>query len=256
MRFVRPRGHLGDALLLSAVLRAGHAASGERVGIVRAAPYTPIFSGHPAVALLGRPGPGDEVIDAEPWIWPDSGSAPERAFTKLSRRLFGAPIPETPPWWPEQPEDSARLRWLPSPIAPVLLADDASSARLPGASVDWSPLAARIRERWRVPVVQVGLAKRAALDQATNLSGQLTARELAALARRSQAVIAADPLVIAGAAAGGVAAIALLGGGRVELEAFPGQLAIQQLDDAPVEVANLFDARLGAALDPGRALLG
>jgi hypothetical protein len=255
VKFVRPSGHLGDALVLSAVLRARHVRCGDLFRIVRCSPFTPIFVGHPAVALIASPGPHDVVAETDHWAWrsPEAGSP--RAFGKLSAALFGDDMREEAPWCPLTERDGERLRSMPERIAPVVLANDSSAARRPGGAVAWSELARRIRDRWRVPVVQVGMGRRPAIDRTTNVSGNLTARELVTLVSLSQAVIASDPLVIAAASAGSVPAIALIGSESPQAIGFPGQLSVQQLGvGPPTDLGTLFDARLGPALDPSRPL--
>jgi hypothetical protein len=255
MRFLRPSGHLGDALVLSALLRARNASRGERFGIVRMSPFTPIFVDHPAVAAIGSPARGDEIADTDHWTWGSPRGGPARAFGKLSVRLFGEELPEEPPWCPSAPRDAEKLRWLVDRVAPVLLAADVTGARRGTPGIDWSGLAVRIRERWRVPALQVALEPRPPIDGTHNVTGRLAPRELVALVSRSQAVVAADPFVIAAASAASVPAIALLGTEPAETAGFPGQLSIQQADVGfPAEVGNLFDARLGAKLDPTRLL--
>lgn len=234
VRWILPAGTLGDALVLSAVLRTGFERTGERFGLVRMKPYTSLFMGHPAISEISTPDPAtSRVIRTDIW---NAQTSPElagaRPFTKLCVSIFGTDWPETAPWAPLVPEDDAPVDALGLRVAPIVLANGAETVRHEWPERTWSALAGRLAGHG-VPLVQVGPSPTAGLKGALNLTGLLQPRSVLALVRRSQACVSVDPFVTAAARMFDVPTLAIYGPTDPATVGFDGQLNVHRLGKCP-----------------------
>jgi hypothetical protein len=196
IRWVLPSGNLGDALVLSGVLRNGLEARGERFGIVRVPPFTSFFMRHPAVAQIATPpDPAQPVLRTDHWAVEVPPAVASRPFTRLSHMIFGCVMGEDRPWADVTSDDRAALSGLPLSRAPVLLCPGADPTD-DGWPLDrWADLAERLRASTAAPIVLAGHIRQARIPGTTNVSGLLSPRQVLALVERAQACIGVDPFI-------------------------------------------------------------
>lgn len=195
LRWVLPSGNLGDALLLSAVLKAGHEARGEKFGLVRVPPHTSFFMGHPAVAQIAAlRNPSHPVLRTDYWNAQLPASVGSSPYARLSHMLFGAVVGEDRPWAEIGAEDRAPLAGLPFTRAPLLLAPEAEEKPDRWAADRWAELASRLAAVTKAPIVVAGRMK-TRVQGVVSVASLLPPRQLVALVERSQAVIGVDPFL-------------------------------------------------------------
>jgi hypothetical protein len=210
LRWVLPSGNLGDTLLLSAVLRAGGEARGERLGMIRIPPYTSFFMRHPAIAQIATPASAEQpVLRTDHWAVTVPPGARSSAYARLSHMIFGCLIGEDRPWAEITPEDRAALRGLPFPHAPVLLCPAADPPGDGWPLERWAELSGRLRAATGAPIVLAGHLRQPRVSGAINVSGILQPRQILALVERAQAVIGVDPFLAEAARMSGTAALSL-----------------------------------------------
>lgn len=233
LRWIAPAGNLGDALLLSSLLRAWHERTGEGFGLVRMRPYSSLLRGHPAVAQLASADAlGLPLQRTDYWALPFSGKKAElRPWARLSLLLFGEVMEELRPWAPLDAEDLATLDGLPLPDAPVLVAPGSDSPRMEWPSERWDGLARELARQTSRPPVQVGVTRQKPVAGALNLSGKLRPRALLALAGRARLVLSVDPFLTQAAAMHGTPAVNLFGPTSSRLHGPPGQTHLDHTGD-------------------------
>lgn len=196
LRWVLPSGNLGDTLLLSAVLRAGTEARGERFGIVRIPPYTSFFMRHPAIAQIATPPTAEQpVLRTDHWAVDVPPAARSSAYARLSHMIFGSLIGQDRPWAEITAEDRAALTGLPFSHAPVLLCPGADPPGDGWPLERWSELAGRLRAVTAAPIVLAGHLRQPRVLGTINVSGILQPRQILALVERAQAAIGVDPFI-------------------------------------------------------------
>lgn len=211
-RWIAPSGSLGDALVLSGVLRAGHAGTGEQFGVVRCQPCSSLFIGHPAVTSIAAVDRGGTAIQpTDYWRLPFAGRCSIRPYDRLSVLLFDQVLGDGLPWAPLAEEDVARLPGLPFRLSPILVGAGVESPREEWPRDRWAKLVRRIAAETPLPIVQAGMVRQPPLPGALNVSGRLSPRLLLALVAHSQAILTVDPFLTQAGRMSSVPTVNILG---------------------------------------------
>lgn len=246
LRWLAPTGNLGDALLLSSVLQAGHERTGEKFGLLRAQPYASLFRGHPAIEQIAAVSVDVgqvPLLRTDYWSFSFASAAGSgRPFDRLSLMIYGELLGPERLWAPIAAEDVRALAGLPFAEAPVVLASGTDAPRKEWPAAHWAQLARELAAYWKGPIVLVCPVPQAPVPGTFNLSGKLNPREVLALLHRAQACVTVDPFVTCGAAMAQLPAVTLFGATSSQRYGFDGQVVLESSSPCP-----------GPCLDESRA---
>ena len=210
--WIDPCGGLGDALMLSGVLKqVFDRDSTKRFHLVDRAKYRAILEGHPAIASISNPLPGAEFIRTDYWTHQDFRIKKGRAYQVLAR-LFGL---ETPAeellyvGWKMQ-EDPLLMGAIPWNRYNVLISHSSVAPRKELPLTTWERLVAMLAEQDVLAVQATKLHDRY-IRGAYNLLGLTTPRQLISMVGRFDAVITSDSFLMHAAHLCAVPAVAVWG---------------------------------------------
>lgn len=229
--WINPLGGLGDALMLSGVLKLSlDYFPSRRYHLVRRTKYHAILEGHPAIDRVGFPPDGATIIDSGYWSRPEYGKL--RAFQVLAG-IFGLPLPvEETLYLPGIPERVPLFDRLPFERRTVLIAQASDSPRKEMAIGYWEELTGLLTAAGCF-VIQAGRHKDRHIRGAYSLLGLTTPRELAALVGRCQAVVTSDSFIMHAARLMSVPAVVLWGPTTHEVYGYAGHLHLSAAEACP-----------------------
>lgn len=211
--WINPVGGLGDALMLSGVLeQVVRADPRRRFNLITRTKYPQLLRGHPALATIGHPPPGVDLLGTDYWRHPTFGPPEVRAYQVLAR-MYGleAPVPETlyvP--WPRSAAQPALAAHLPWRDKNVLFGPTSESPRKQLHFEKWEALAQRLRDAG-VGVMQAGGANDLHVRGSYSLLGLTTPRQIIELLPRFDLLVTCDNFLMHAAKLVGVAAVVLWG---------------------------------------------
>jgi ADP-heptose:LPS heptosyltransferase len=242
--WINPVGGLGDALMLSGVLKLVHERHPERsFHLIRRTKYPSILAGHPALRRTGFPPEGAPILHTDYWEEP-MGPGPGRAFQILARR-FGleGPVPERL-YLPGAPEADPLLHGhIPWGDPTVLIAPASDSPRKVMHAHHWRRLVAELRARG-AEVLQAGRRREPHIAGAHSLLGLTTPRQLVSVLARCQLVVTSDNFVMHAAHLAGVPAVVLWGPTEAAVYGYGGQVHLAAPRACP-DVADCLGPRTG-----------
>jgi len=226
--WINPIGGLGDALMLSGVLKSAVDRDPKRTfKLIARSSFVSIFSGHPALSEIGHPQPGSPIISTAYWDDPDFTEGRMRAYQVLAR-LFNLPTPiderlyiahDTGP-------DPALIKRIPFRETNVLIAPSAGTPRKEMPLDMWEALVERLTDEG-FGVIQAGTVVNRHIRGAYNLRGMLTVPEAALLPRHVDAVVTTASFFMHAAHLCGTPAVVLWGPTDHRQYGYEGQAHIQ-----------------------------
>jgi ADP-heptose:LPS heptosyltransferase len=195
--WINPVGGLGDALMLSGVLKLVKDANpGVRHRCVRRSNYLHILSGHPAIELFGFPPPDARILTTDYWSHEKLGPGNQRAFQILARK-FGLVTPvEEQLYLPLPSGPKADLvSCIPWGKINVIIAPASDSPRKMMPDSIWEKIAGALKKRG-ASVFQVGKTGERHINGTYSLIGLSSPRQLIDLVGRADAVVTVDNFVM------------------------------------------------------------
>lgn len=241
--WINPTGGLGDALMLSGVLKQCiEKDPAIRYNLVRRSIYRTIFAGHPAITRTGYPGDGARIITTHYWAAEQLGSGNQRAYQVLAR-MFGlsTPIEERLFLPGEIPEDPFLYGLLPDhgrkivAIAPVSV-----SPRKMIPLYKWVDLVRKLQENDYF-VVQLGDHRDYYIPGTCSLLGQTTPQQLVGFLKRCSVLISIDNFIMHAAHLSGTPALIVWGPTSSEVYGYAGHMHLQ----TPASECPMVDRCLG-----------
>ena len=226
--WINPVGGLGDALMLSGVLKQVVDREPEgRYNLVTRTTYLSFLEGHPALAYIGHPPADAAIIGTNYWSHPEYEQGTLRPYQILAQ-TFGLPLPvEEKLYLPgDLPDDRLLYDLIPWGDKNVLIAPTSASPRKEMDFSLWHRLVDFLLPAG-VFVAQVGRFKEQQVRNAYSLRGLTTPRQLIALLKRFDVVITVDNFVMHAAHLAGTAAVALWGPTRHQTYGYPEQTHLQ-----------------------------
>lgn len=228
LTWINPRGGLGDALMLSGVLKqVVEQDPARKFNLVTRAQFGPLLAGHPALAQIGYPPPGAEVIGTNYWDHEDFLLPGKRAYQILAR-MFGLATPVAErlyvPW--EIKDDSGLWGLIPGQSRHVLICPGAGSPRKQMAVEKWESLVERLRQDG-LGVVQAGTLRERYVRGAYSALGLTTARQLISMVRRFDVIVTVDNFIMHAAHLCGVPAVVLWGPTDYRVTGYAGQVHLK-----------------------------
>jgi ADP-heptose:LPS heptosyltransferase len=225
--WINPIGGYGDMLLVLGVLKMVNDRDGRRFNLLRRTAYQQVFEGHPAIAEVGHPPPGAEIIWTNYWQMEPLGPGEKRPFQILAR-LFGLDTPvEEKLWLPGVPaEDPLLLDTLPWKDVNILIAPVSVSPRKQLSLGIWEKLVDRLRGMGAF-VVQSGRQGEPLVRGAYTVLDQTTPVQLISLLARFDLVITLDNFIMHGCKMMGIPTVAIWGPTSHLVYGYPEHVNIQ-----------------------------
>lgn len=221
--WINPLGGLGDALMLSGVLKRAYE-QGQTYHLIRRTKYLGILSDHPAIDYVGYPPKDAAIIQTDYWTDEEYGTL--RAFQILAGR-FGLLLPSDETlYMPGIPEHVALFDDIPFGNWNVVIAPASDSPRKEMAPGHWEELVARLQDNGAF-VLQVGTLRQLPIRGAYSLLGLTTPRELVALLGRCDRVVTPDNFVMHAAHLAGKTAVVLWGPTQERVYGYPGHIPLR-----------------------------
>jgi ADP-heptose:LPS heptosyltransferase len=195
--WIDPVGGLGDLLMLSGVLKQVVDARPEtRFNLVRRARYTEMLSKHPAIARIGFPPRGSEVMSSEYWSHESLGGTQSRAYQVLARKFgLSTPIVENLYLAPDPDADMSIMSMLPWAAKNIVIAPVSDSPRKMLSTKTWIDLVELLRQRGCL-VLQAGRLGEVHVAGAYSLLGITSPWQLHAILSKADGIVAVDNFVM------------------------------------------------------------
>lgn len=229
--WINPLGGLGDALMLSGILKLSLENFPERhYNLIRRTKYHGILDGHPAIAHVGYPPKESTIIGTDYWARPEYGK--ERAFQVLAG-IFGLPLPvEERLYMTGIPDDDPLFADIPFGAKNILIAPASDSPRKEMACSYWEELTERLVSDGCF-VMQVGKQRNRHIRHAWSLLGLTTPRQLAALVKRCDLVITPDNFIMHLAHLQNVPAVVIWGPTTALVYGYAGHTHLRAMPECP-----------------------
>lgn len=236
-RWIDPIGGLGDALMVSSVLKQVVERFPSRTyNLVERTKYREILQGHPAIGCIGYPPPGAGFISTDYWRHEDFLRPGARAYQILAR-IFGLepPVEErsyVPGEFTHDPVLKERIPWE---RFNILICQSSDSPRKQMAVSRWESLVSLLRME-KIGVVQVGKLGDRYVRGAYSLLGLTSPRQMISLLRHFDVVVTSDNFIMHAAHLCGVPAVVLWGPTDHRVYGYAGQIHLQarmDCEDAP-----------------------
>lgn len=230
--WINPIGGLGDALMISSVLKqASERFPQRKYNLVDRTKYREILQGHPAIGQIGHPPPGAKFIGTDYWYHEEHQRPGARAYQVLAR-IFGleTPIEERlyVPWeFTDDPILMARIPWS---RKNVLICQSSNSPRKQMSVDRWQALVGMLAAAG-IGVVQAGKLGDDYVRRAYSLLGLTTPRQLVSLLGHFDAVVTSDNFVMHASRLRDVPAVVLWGPTDHKIYGYDQQIHLQAEPD-------------------------
>ncbi len=210
--WINPLGGLGDALMLSGVLKAGYDSDpGRRYNLVRRTKYLGILDGHPAIEEVGFPPVRAEIRGTDYWSRPEYRQKGFHAMDILSDMLGVKKVKKKTLYLPvEEKPDETLTEFIPWKKTNILIAPSSDSPRKEMHMVHWEELAARLSSEGHF-LIQAGKKNGMHIRKTYSLLGLTSPVEIISLVRKCDLVITSDNFLMHAAHLAGVPAVVLWG---------------------------------------------
>ncbi len=209
--WINPIGGIGDMLMVCGVLKQVMDLDSTRnFNLVRRSAYRGIFQDHPAIASIGSPPRGAQIVGTDYWAHP-MDSDQNRPYQILAR-IFGLDTPvEEILYFPGDTRiDPIFDKTIPWKKKNIVLATGSDSPRKMMNPEHWDLLAKRLA-RYDFGIFQVGKLKEVHVKHSYSLLGLTSPGEMIALLRKADAVITIDTFAMHAAHLVGTPAVVLWG---------------------------------------------
>lgn len=212
--WINPIGGLGDTLMISGVLKQVVEQDPTRkFNLVFRTKYRPILEGHPAIAHIGHPPPGSQLViyTTNYWEHEDYRQPGKRAYQVLAR-IFGLTPPVAErlyvPW--EFQDDPVLMKLIPWKKRNVLISQSSDSPRKQMGLERWESLVEMLAQE-DIGIFQAGRNRDRCVRGAYSLMGLTSTRQLISLVRHFDVVVTGDNLLMHAAHLCGIPAVVLWG---------------------------------------------
>jgi len=196
--WINPIGGLGDALMLSGILKQKYDLDQtDRYNLVRRTKYTALFREHPAIASIGYPPRGAEIVPVDYWSDGSFGLGKGRAYQTLARML-GLPTPaEERLFLPSSGHGSTGLPsfLFPSDRPWTVVAPNSESPRKSMAHAVWERIVVAL-EKAGFGVYQVGKLNDRHIQGTYSLCGTTNLEDLVGILTACRAILTVDNLIM------------------------------------------------------------
>ena len=242
--WINPVGGIGDAIMLSGVLKLFHDKYPERkFNLVRRTQYTQVFKGHPAIEKIGFPASNDKIIETNYWNIEQIGGGQQRAFQILSRAIgLETPIEEKLYLPNLNGENKVLFQNIPWKKKNIIFAPFSNSPRKNMHPIHWHQLIEKLSGNKDVLIIQTGRINETHIKNAFSLLGVTELRELISIVKKSDLVISPDSLLMHVAKLTGTPAIIIWGPTPTEVYGYDSHVQFT----GPVENCHLKTQCLGA----------
>ncbi|MGD0974637.1 MAG: radical SAM protein [Candidatus Korobacteraceae bacterium] len=226
--WIDPYGGLGDALMLSGVLKQVNDRDPSRkFNLVDRTKYRAILEGHPAIACIGHPPAGAKLLRTDYWASHLFQVEHHRAYQVLAG-LFGLETPvEERLYAPfELREDSLLTGAIPWKKLNVLISHSSASPRKEMSLQIWERLL-ELLDREGVLAVQATRLQDRYIRGAFSLLGLAGPRQVISMMKRFDAVITSDSFLMHAAHLCGIQALVLWGPTDHRTYGYPEQIHFQ-----------------------------
>ncbi|MFP4060950.1 MAG: glycosyltransferase family 9 protein [Bacteroidales bacterium] len=195
--WINPVGGLGDALMLSGVLKQFYGKyPGKKFKLVRRKGYTSIFRNHPAIQEIGHPPATASIITNDYWAKEDLGGNKQRAYQILARS-FGlkTPVEEVLFITDSEPADEGLLKFIPWKAKNVIIAPHSESPRKSMHPMGWHILVDMLLKEG-VFVLQVGRKEDQHIKNTYSVLGLTTPVSLVPILSRGDILVTCDNFIM------------------------------------------------------------
>ena len=226
--WINPFGGLGDALMVSSVLKqVSERFPARKYKLVDRTKYREFLQGHPAIERIGHPPPGAHLVSTDYWRHSNFQRPGARAFQVLAGILgLELPVEEIlyAPW--EFADNAVIMERIPWQERNVLICPSSDSPRKEMSTAKWEALIDKLKPAG-MGVVQVGRLSERYIRGAYSLLGLTKPRELAALIRHFDVVVTSDSFIMHAAKLCGVPAVVLWGPTDPRIYGYAGQFHLR-----------------------------
>ncbi len=210
-------GGLGDALLLSGIIKLAHDRLGKKYNVIRRTISAEMLAGHPGIERIDYLQKGAPVMTVAGM---DEESHP-RAFQRLAK-MFGLelPAPETLYLPLDGISDAMPASLIPWRTKNVAIAPDSASPRKMMSRSKWDQVAKALGDSGAL-VVQFGKGGAEKVKHAYSLAGITTPKEAVMLLKRMDLLITSDNFLMHAAHMTGTPTISLWGSADAALNGYP-----------------------------------
>lgn len=226
--WINPVGGYGDMLMVSGVLKkVVDQDPTKKFNLVRRTRYSVIFSGHEAIAQIGFPNKGENVLRVDYWAMEKLGPGEQRPYQILARAFgFKTPVEETLYLPSALKEDTFLDHFLPWGKVNILIAPASDSPRKTMNPLIWHRLVDYFL-REKAFVMQAGLLNEQHIRNAYSIRGLTTPQQLIALLQKCQLVVTSDNFIMHAAHLVGIPAVVVWGPTPHEVYGYPEQIHLQ-----------------------------
>jgi ADP-heptose:LPS heptosyltransferase len=229
--WINPVGGLGDALMLSGVLKQVIEKYPEvRFNLVRRTQYTALLHGHPAIASIGFPPPGSKIIGSDYWSM-EEYRAGNRAYQTLAGK-FGLvpPVKESMYLPSDGASEDFLIRRIPWKEKNVVIAPASDSPRKMAPITTWKKIVSLLNEHG-VFVAQMGREREERIKGAYSLLGLTTPLQAIAVLKKTDAAVTVDNFIMHAAHAAGTPAVVLWGPTNAAIYGYAEQIPVKAFKD-------------------------
>ena len=210
--WINPIGGLGDALMISGVLKLAYDRFPEKkYNLAVRTTYQSILKGHPAIASVGYPPVNADIIGTDYWAKEDIGPGMQRAFQILAR-IFGlqTPVEEILYYPGEIKLDPILEAAIPWGKKNIVISPSSNSPRKMMHTEIWDELVSNLTDEGNC-VIQIGKMREVKIKKTYSLLGVTTPQDVISLVKKADLVITSDNFIMHAARLTGTPAIVLWG---------------------------------------------
>ena len=235
--WINPIGGLGDALMLSGILKKVYDKNpGIKYNLVRRNKYTSILDGHPAIAAIGHPPKDAEIIKTDYWSMEKLGGEEQRAYQILAR-YFGLKTPVKEDLYLPGHNNNDKLLhdFIPWKEKNIILSPSSESPRKEIPPGFWHQVVEKLLEM-HINVLQVGKKEELHIKNTFSLMGLTDPHQLVELIKKADLVATVDNFIMHIAHMVGTPAVVLWGPTSPEVYGYPEHIHIKaSLDHCPMQ---------------------
>lgn len=228
--WINPVGGLGDALMLSGVLKQVIERNPERkFNLIVRTKYPALLEGHPAIVRIGHPPAGAAIARTDYWSRPGFGSPDRRAY-QLMAEMFDLEPPVAEQLFVPWPlaDDPLLVAQLPQEPVKVAIGPSSESPRKQLDARRWEDLVALLR-RAGIGVAQFGKRHDRYIRGAYNFLGITTPRQMISVLHHFDAIVTSDSFLMHAAHLRSVPAVVLWGPTDHRIYGYAGQIHLQSV---------------------------
>lgn len=211
--WVNPVGGLGDIIMLSTAMKRSFNKYGKQFNVARRAQYTEFLTGHPAVAQIGHPPMGCNLVCNDYWMRSEYAEKNTKAL-QIVLKIFGITDEENDELYLSNTDDGAATKLILENIPwgkhNVVIACSSESPRKMMHPIKWHIIVDKLI-RQQCFVMQVGKGGEIPIIGTYSLLGATRPLQLIEILKKADLVITLDNYVMHASKLVNVPAISLFG---------------------------------------------